>query len=45
MKELSLHVYDLMQNRTDLGVMTISTDKNSNYVVWINKTFAALIVK
>ena len=38
-------VMTMMQNRTDLGVMTISTDKNSNYVVWSNKTFAALIVK
>ncbi len=30
-----------MEQRSDLGVMTISADDKGNFVVWSNKTFAA----
>lgn len=35
----------MMENRSDLGVMTISTDSNGNYVVWSNKAFANKVVR
>ncbi len=35
----------LFAGRTDLGVMTISTDAKGNYIVWSNKPFAALLPK
>ncbi len=31
--------------RTDLGVMTISTDPEGNFIVWSNKPFASLLPK
>ncbi|MBR1804421.1 MAG: FAD:protein FMN transferase [Muribaculaceae bacterium] len=34
----------LMKSRTDLGVMTISTDDQGNYIVWSNKAFADHVV-
>lgn len=35
----------IMNARTDLGVMTISTDSAGNYVVWSNKAFADKVVR
>ena len=34
-----------MERRHDLGVMTISTDDNGNYVVWSNARFAENVVQ
>ena len=38
-------VIDMMENRTDLGVMTISTDEEGNYIVWSNARFAQCVVQ
>ena len=35
----------LFEKRTDLGVMTISTDPEGNFIVWSNAPFAALLPK
>ena len=35
----------MMESNTTLGVMTISTDDDGNFVVWSNKRFADLIVE
>lgn len=35
----------LFEKRSDLGVMTISTDAKGNFVVWSNAAFAALLPK
>lgn len=34
---------ELMENNTELGVMTISADENGNYVVWSNKAFTKYV--
>ena len=34
----------MMEKNTSLGVMTISTDDDGNFVVWSNKRFADLVV-
>lgn len=33
----------LLNDRSDLGVMTISTDSAGNYIVWSNKAFASCV--
>lgn len=35
----------MMDKRTDLGVLTISADSAGNYVVWSNKAFAEKVAK
>ncbi len=35
----------IMEARTDLGVMTISTDSTGNYVIWSNAPFAGLVAE
>lgn len=35
----------MFEKRSDLGVMTISTDAEGNFIVWSNKPFAALLPK
>ena len=35
----------LFEKRTDLGVMTNSTDTEGNFIVWSNAPFAALLPK
>lgn len=38
-------VQRMMKERTDLGVMTISSDDNGNYVVWSNQQFANHVIQ
>ena len=35
----------MMENNTVLGVMTINTDDDGNFIIWSNKRFADLIVE
>jgi len=37
-------VHQMMQSRSDVGVMTISLDSVGNYIVWSNKAFSDHIV-
>lgn len=36
---------EMMDKRTDLGVMTISADSAGNYIVWSNKAFTQVIAE
>ncbi|MDO4511717.1 MAG: FAD:protein FMN transferase [Bacteroidales bacterium] len=37
--------HKMMESRTDLAVMTISTDASGNFIAWSNKPFTTLLAK